>query len=282
MSSTIEQFLSNSYDRIERICDRFVQRQYWRIELSLICLGLVFFSATPYLYNLDLSNGSAWDVVKLQIDDPTRQYELDNPDSHSSKHTFRLTVPLLSKVLGLQSTWSIYFMQVIFVLFFFRLLVRFSDRLTVNSLIKVILPIAFCFIAIGQAGVFDVYGRFDSFSLFFLLTAMVFRSPFIIFSAVLLGGFTDERAFIATPMVILWWQVFEQGQDSFTLSNLMKLNSRALAALLGMFGYLLLRFYLIDAMDLLPRLVPLEYPSYYASTTCTCLVCGLHLRDSGS
>lgn len=248
MSSTIEQFLSNSYDRIERICDRFVQRKYWRIELPLICLGLMYFVNFPYFQNLDPDICSTWEIVQNQIDDPTKQYGMENPSSHDSKRGFRLTVPILCKLINVRDPRMIYCIQVIVCFLFFRMLIHFAERLSASKLVNVLLPIGFSFTAIGQAGIFDVYAKFDSFALFFLFASMLFRSPAVIFLSILLAAFTDERALIASPMILLWWQLFENRLYHGSFSSLVKLNWRAIAVFLGILSYIGLRLFIAQRL----------------------------------
>lgn len=249
MNSTVEQFLSNSYDRIERVCDRFVQRRYWRIELSLICLGVVFFVSTPYLYYLDENVCGTWNIVLSQIDDPTKQYGLAAVNAHDAKRSFRLTVPMICKLLGVKHISLIYLLQLVVTLLFFRLIIRFSEKLSNHSLIKVIIPIASCFTAFGQVGVFDVMAKFDVFALFFILSAIVFERTWVISLGVLLACFTDERAFVASGMIILWWQLAASDRLTFSIRRMFLLNQRSVSVVLGMLTYILLRWYITVRYD---------------------------------
>lgn len=211
--------------------------------MSLICVGVIFLVSTPDLRSLDPKVCGTWEVVQNQIEDPTRQYAMDDPLGHNSKRSFRITVPLLCKLIHVSDPRMIYCIQLIFSLLFFRLLIKFAEQSSGSKMVNVLLPIGFSFTAIGQVGVFDVYAKFDSFALFFLLTAMVIRNPLIIFSAILLGSFTDERAFIAAPLIFLWWQLVMNGDLKVSLKRIIWVNGRAIAVMLGMSAYLLLRLY---------------------------------------
>lgn len=250
MIGSLEQLLDSFYYRIKLACDKFLTRTYWQLELSLFCVLLMFFLCPPSFENLSTVSNRTWEVVLKQIDNHTIQYAVENPNSHESKRTFRLTVPLLCKLIGLRDIRLIYTLQVFFTVFFFWLLARFSQRLSRDSMVAVLLPISFCFTAIGQVGVFDVYAKFDSFALFFLLAAIAFENPAIILFSIILGGFTDERAFIASPMVLIWWQMQSERDFNIPVKKVIKLNARSFAVLFGMIGYLLLRLYLIKRYDL--------------------------------
>jgi hypothetical protein len=89
---------------------------------------------------------------------------------------------------------------------------------------------------------------FDGYAMFFLALALYFRNPLLIFLFIILAGFTDERAFIASSFVFIWHQ-FRNGNFKYN-SNLFSINSISVSIVLAWITYFALRVYLLKVYGL--------------------------------
>jgi hypothetical protein len=76
------------------------------------------------------------------------------------------------------------------------------------------------------------------------------RNIFSIFLFTTLAAWTDERAFVALPLAILFHQANKEGPGRFKFKSLIALNSATIAVIAGMVGYIALRLFLTSAYDM--------------------------------
>src|SRR5687768_1205563 len=110
----------------------------WKWWVTGLLLALVLLFSTPYFTWLpNVFKGEDWQTVMKQVNSPTF-YQPDGTGDlifkHSSKKTFRLTVPLTARLLHLNA-YGIYALQFLLGIVFIYLMLRhchreFSDRLT--------------------------------------------------------------------------------------------------------------------------------------------------------
>ncbi len=224
----------------------FTYRNNWVIKLSLICYLIIIFFSFPSYNEIKVKPHNTWKVVQQQIDDPTIQYGLDNPESHNAKRTFRLTIPFLFKIFHINNPVVIYLFQQVVLLLFFVLLILFcKDFFPASRSLWVITPVAVCFTYMGQVGIIDVFAKFDSIALCCILAAMYVRNVFFIFFLALAASFIDERGFIALMLIYLWWQIRHRQLHQFGFRELLQPNWQSMSIVLAGISYLLIRFYLI-------------------------------------
>lgn len=142
-----------------------------------------------------------WLAIMQQTAEPFTP--VDHPTaSHASKIAFRLTPPLIAGVLGLQRTGYVV-LQGISVVALFFFLARAASRVLHERHDVVLLLIAIAFMFVGNVWVSDVRGIFDGIAFALMAAALATRSGLLLM--VLMGAFfTDERALIASPLILLW------------------------------------------------------------------------------
>ncbi|MFP5041431.1 hypothetical protein [Parasediminibacterium sp. JCM 36343] len=162
--------------------------------------------------------------------------------THMAKTEFRLTAPFLAKIFNIKTKWGIYILQLIAGFLFFGFLTVLLLLLTNDKGITFLFAMAFGFIYPGYSFVAEMEGFFDSFAFLFLLIAMLDINIMFIALAFFFAFWTDERAILASSLVLFWWQ-YQQNVKTKKSFFLPALQSFAFG--FSLFIYLLLRWYLI-------------------------------------
>ncbi|SEI49459.1 hypothetical protein SAMN05216327_10223 [Dyadobacter sp. SG02] len=149
---------------------------------------------------------------------PTRSVD---ESSHGAKLTFRFTVPLLAKLLGIGAenagkgiVWLYVIQSVLLYPFLYmltKITFRFADRAQ-----GLYFTFACAFTYLCKAFFWDYDFWFDGYAYFFLLAGLYLRKPFWVFFMLQCACWTDERAVVALPGVFLF-HVLQQAD--FTIPN---------------------------------------------------------------
>lgn len=187
----------NIINKFNSKISQILARKHWLIYISLIALALSLFLASPGFTSDDsgvLTKRA--EAVAMQIEDLQFFWETSEP----TNAMFRITVPLIASLLGigLKGTLILQFLTGILI---FLLVGSLVERETGNRLIAFYATLLVALIYPGTAAFLESRYYFDSFAYLFLLAALWFRSPVSIGFLVLLAGFTDERALIASGFV---------------------------------------------------------------------------------
>ncbi len=212
---------------------------HWKVKALLAVLVLSLLRAFPSYDALQTPFAeSTWSHTFLQIDNLICDMgRLFPPGSHESKMTFRLTVPLLARVLGLNETGILIVSAIAgIVLLYVSLVLVYKIAKSKVSALFICLAIA-CAWA-GQAGFHELRGGFyDSVALCLLLVAMASDSPMIAGVCAFLAVWTDERALIAGAFVVL-------------LSVAMHERAKTIAVLVAWCCYAVLRLWMTSHYSL--------------------------------
>lgn len=215
--------------------EKFVQKKYWDILLVLLLPVLVLFFCFPSYDILHTEFKPIYDALFKQAANPLTNFHYP-PSSHEAKLTFRLYIPFLVRLLHL-NVLGVLFIKFLSGLFTYVVLIRL-----VRSMIKdkvIILWVCLCFISIyaGKTGVTEIRGYiYDGECVLFILAALYFRNPLLIFLCVSLAAWNDERGLIATCLVFAW-HLFSSYSISYKIT-------RITAILLAWIGYFLVRIYI--------------------------------------
>ena len=200
------------YTRLLDSLSRFTAPGNWKIKSVLLCLGVIFFFALPSydrFFN-DSTNDYLhfWLHLSRQAAHPfTLQPGLD-PISHEAKTAFRLVPPLTGALVAWLSPmgglYLMFLVQHLLGVGFLYVLISLVYRLTGDRLTAVLTALAFSLIYLTRAFFYELYGLFDGYAYFFLLLAMAARTPAGFVAALFLAFWTDERAIIASPLVLLF------------------------------------------------------------------------------
>lgn len=166
-------------------------------------------------------------------------------EQHASKIDFRLTIPLLARLLNVSgndhSIILIYLIQSALLIPFFYVLIQFLRRYMTNTSVL--------FFVIGSASVYlckafiwDYDFWFDGYAYFFLLLGMYFQSRPAIFLTLQLACWTDERAVVALSSIYLFHLLAENKFDVRSLGQIfggLSFRNKSSAVLLAGIVYLI-------------------------------------------
>lgn len=165
------------------------------------------------LYDLAYAQGGTgpnWPPFFEQVEEPFRDHTHSYSDwSHASKLGFRFVPAVICKALGLRTLPLVWAFQLLTLfalhVLLFALLLRWS-----GSIMKAfIAALSCCLVTAGHPYLDDIWGYFDTLALAFLMAGMLSRRPTLSILFFLLAWFTDERALVASPALVLFqWATF--------------------------------------------------------------------------
>jgi hypothetical protein len=219
-------------------------RSQSRMYPWILCLGLVAMSwfLAPPCFECFGADSEPWEVVHRKVADPTDTLSDIPPNIWLSKKLFRLSVPLIIKVLRLTPH------QVIglhFILGYLTLVLSYliTKRISRDPATATFATAALAFVYFGRAPYFDFWPLwFDGYAYFFLVLGIFFVNPIAVFLAATAAAWTDERAFISLGIVFLFHQMMaDRGSRGITL---LRPRMNGWAVLLAMAGYVSLRTFM--------------------------------------
>ncbi len=189
---------------------KFLESNFWIEKVVLLCILLAIIGAFPrydYIYayqNLHRELHGAWYILQCRSEHLMDTHVLTQGDSHIGKLTFRLVLPIL---LGFfhKNIWGIVVVQAVLGTFSLWLLAKLIYKITDDKLSTFYFTLATTHIYFGIAAFWELGGFGDSIAYAMIIIAMFYRNPFIIFSAISIASWTDERGFIAGGYILLWW-----------------------------------------------------------------------------
>lgn len=233
--------LSYLYKNIIDILDNLVSKNNWRIKsVFVLTITSLILSTGAYFYLPTAMKDENWNSFNEKKEHPFTPLNYD-PGSHAAKKTFRLTVPLIAKVLHL-GNYSVFLLQFIASILLLFFTISLVEKITSDSISGLIASIGLVFIYAGHAGFTDINTWFDEFAYLFLLLAMFYEKPLLIFLFIQLACWTDERAIISSLLIFLWWKLKEEGILNF--KDFFKVKFNSLSVLIA------LVFYVIERLSL--------------------------------
>jgi hypothetical protein len=146
-------------------------------------------------------------------------------EQHSSKIDFRLTVPLLARLLNISGKDHgiiiIYLIQSAMLIPFFYVLIQFMRRYMTNTSVLFFL-IGSSSVYLSQAFIWDYDFWFDGYAYCFLLLGMYFHSRPAIFLTLQLACWTDERAVVALSSIYLFHLLAENKFDVRSMGQIIR------------------------------------------------------------
>lgn len=214
----------------------------WKAKALFVVLILALFRAFPSYDALHTPFTEAtWRAAQLKFDHPLLDTgKFFPPVSHESKLTFRLTVPVLAHLLHLGRDGVLVLSAILGSILLFTVL-TLAYEITDDRQIAFFLTLAIACTWSGLTAFHDLRGGYyDAAALCLLLTAMTARSALVVGIAAFLAAWTDERALIAVPLVIVFFALRVR-------LNKQSLRARLISVLVGAGVYVLTRGYLTVA-----------------------------------
>lgn len=220
---------------IFKILNNFTNKKHWELKFALLLpLVILFFSFPPY-YKLVPEYYDCWGAILTQKELPfTNHHYL--PQSHEAKTQFRLVVPLIAKIFHLSIVGILILQAILGIVALFMVVKIFSAILRDNTS-ALIFTLSFAFIWAGKSAFIEYRGLLDGYAFFFLIAAIYFRNPLVIFLAISLASWADERGLIASSLVVLYWMWNDE-------KPLRWINKRTIAIILSWLCYFIIRYFL--------------------------------------
>lgn len=180
----------------------FCKGRYWLLYAVLISFFLSVLVAFPEKDQFyPTSNGEFMGVMK-KAETPFTQINFA-PGSHSSKLSFRMTVPVIIHVFHF-NILAVKITEVVFGLLLFYLTGKLIYRAASNRVFAFWAVLAVGQIWAGMTAFIETRGMFDGIAIVFLLLALFFEKPFAIGILTFTASFTDERALVASIFVLAY------------------------------------------------------------------------------
>jgi len=245
----IEALIQSLRFQIENRIYSLLDSKFWKWKLAILSyIIVIFFSFLELSVLSDLAQIPAWEVVPKQIENPFANELSENPNSHESKRTFRLLVPMLFAVLQIDNIILIYLFQQLVVLLLFYFVSRLAWQISHDKITSALFVFAVAFTYIVQCAVVDFFAKFAVFAITALIGTMCFRNAFNIFLLCSIAAWTDERGLLASSFVFIWWKV-QENPDSHFLHWLRPQEKRG-AVILSILFYAGLRLFLSDQYNM--------------------------------
>ena len=230
--------IENIFSYVFNFANRFASGKYWYLKMAVLGYILTLLFSFP-----NYNQGEKWmrEGINKQIEQPFTYHDYP-PESHLAKRTFRITMPLIGKLLNLNIT-GLLILQSFFGFLFFILISKLVFAITSDKVLSFIICLGFTVVYVGKACFIDG-GLFDGTAFFLLIIAMCFRNSLLIFFCVFLACYTDERAFISSFMLILWWILNENNYKNIKIRDIIIPNRFVRVVLLSIFAVFVTRLYL--------------------------------------
>ncbi|MBP6411131.1 MAG: hypothetical protein KA313_08540 [Pseudarcicella sp.] len=213
--------------KIDHTIESKLSSKHWEIKLAVLLFFTSIFSNIllnpsalihfqqfwgSFLQNKEFD---VYQVIKIQSEDISNSFlHFKDPQidtwSHESKMTFRLFLPILSKVLNFGTvSMSIYVFQIFVGFIYYILLTKFTFKIVQNKTNTFLFLLGFTGLYASNAFFYDITGYGDFFAFLFLLLMMNYSNVFVLFLIAIATVFIDERGLINMLFPLIWWQFFE-------------------------------------------------------------------------
>ncbi|MGQ9733306.1 MAG: hypothetical protein ACUVX8_18775 [Candidatus Zipacnadales bacterium] len=147
---------------------------------------------------------NSWRPVLEKFNNPTMDMSSSyDADSHASKLTWRLTVPLIAHFLKLDVAGALLlqFAAGVLLLYF---VCGIAHEVTGNRVTSALVTLGVASIYAGTTSFAELRGIFDGVALALMAGAMFFDNPLAVGGGLFLAYWTDERALVASPLVFMY------------------------------------------------------------------------------
>jgi len=242
------------YHAFERRIESKLTSENWLWKLVIFSVFVSLFLAFPP-YSLLLGHLSehgmkldAWVFVQNQSQDLFHPQGMEL-DVRRENMIFRWVLPLLSYLTGHNVVLIVLLQSVLGVLFIYKtgqwIYAISGDKVTTSLFVMAIANVFVCVWTFA-----DIYGYGDGFAYFFLLIALLSNNRFVVFLALQIAFFTDERAVIAGGYLLLFHMLVNAYKtEDFSFPALVKsvFSGKSLVIWIGWIVYFIVRFYVQKA-----------------------------------
>lgn len=241
---------------MDEIVRKIGSERYWALRIGAVAVAFSLLAHTPVASAVTgLGHDPMAEVIRMQITHPLTPLDLakfkgisQDPGrlSHLDKISFRISVPIIGKLLH-TGTASYTLLNSIGGILFFPMLASIANRIFLDRVGAAYVTFAFALTWAGSHFFNDnLFG--DGFAWICLLSTIYFRNPLLIFLGVLIAGFTDERALLASAAALLFW--LGAPEPTHTYDSRPRLRAAPLAIVMAWGAYVAVRLYLSHAFGL--------------------------------
>lgn len=238
-------FVSNFNNITSWIEEKSSSRYYLLFLTFFLGILLLILSTPQYLYLCpEIFSHNSWQAViqkSQNLLDPLTNY---SPESHAAKKVFRLTVPFIIKIFNLTPITT-YIFQFLIGFLVIYICYKLSYSILNDSVSSTFLTASISFIYFGKACFVDLGSAFDGWAFLFILLAMFQKRFWLIFLFSFLAAWTDERAFLALPIVATY-----HSTNLFSGFKIFKIPKQSYAVIFSFFLYIVSRLFLTIFFDL--------------------------------
>jgi hypothetical protein len=183
------------------------------VVLAVLFSLFISFPRISFFLGNDSQIVNFWPAVESQAKNPLSATgeQFNDPALHSAKLAFRLTLPMIIRVLHIdwRGILVLQFCLGVGMLFLVGKIAMdlFADRITALASVFGVSAIY-----AGKAPFLQIGGVGDAFAYAFLTIAASFRSLPLVGAVIFAACFTDERAIVVAPLVGVYWAI-RNGKD---------------------------------------------------------------------
>lgn len=208
-SASLEHLLLRLRAFLDQILEAAVAGHRWKARALITVLVLVLFRAFPSYDALQSRFvQQKWQDALIKAEQPLADMgKLYPPESHESKLTFRLTVPLVARLFHLRMA-GVLVLSALLGTLLLGLALQAGYEITGSRKAALLVSLAVGCSWPGEAAFHELRGGYyDAASLCLLMLALCARTPALAALFTLAAAWTDERALLAAPCVLLFHAV---------------------------------------------------------------------------
>ncbi|MBN9659635.1 MAG: hypothetical protein J0H49_15740 [Acidobacteria bacterium] len=243
--ASLEQLLLRVRALVDRTLEAVVSGPHWKARALITVLALVLFRAFPSYDALQSAFvQQKWHDALVKADQPFADMgKLYPPQSHESKLTFRLTVPLAARLLHLRMA-GVLVLSALLGGLLLGLVLHAAFEITRSRQAALLMSLSVGCSWSGEAAFHELRGGYyDAAALCLLMLALCARPPALVALFTCAAAWTDERALLAAPCVLLFHAIHR--------ANGVRVG---LGVVLGLGAYGLSRLYMAAAGGYQPAL----------------------------
>lgn len=259
--------LSSYYQCIIHWSEKFVTSKNWLWKASFLGVLVVFLSFfnnfSPLytfkdFYEATVVKGGEYHIyqtIKDRSENLFGNFDYE-PNIGLESRVFRFTLPVMTRILGIKHvSLVLYALQFILGPFFFFLLLKFLQNLLEDKVAALWAFFSICGLYVGASFFIDNATYGDFFSFFFLFLTIYFwdKPVYGLFFAAM-AMWNDERAFVATGLLMAWYWWF----PAFSTGKTLKLfpSWPMVLLFLGWIGFFMVRWYLENEVGMQVTYLP--------------------------
>jgi hypothetical protein len=235
--SVVESFVARAASRMDGVVAAVATHRRWPLVVGILAVALSLMANTPAgsLFR-DVGTGNWYsEFLVRQIEhplspidyEPYRDIAVANHDfghfTHMDKTAFRISIPVLGRLFHTGAA-SYLIMNYVAGFLFFPMLVVVANRVFGDRITAVYTTFAFALTWAGSH-FFDDPDLGDGFAWFWLLASIYFNQAGLIFAAVIIASFADERALIGSAAAVLYFLVRMRQPNRIDITALKAISS---------------------------------------------------------